>query len=46
MNEETNETIVSESADEAIIIEATPTKKIEITTQEENHSVQVRQREW
>jgi len=38
LNEETNETIVSESADEAIIIEATPTKKIEITTQEENHS--------
>ncbi len=38
LNEETNETIVSESADEAITIEATPTKKIEITTQEENHS--------
>jgi hypothetical protein len=38
LNEETNETIVSESADEAITIEAMPTKKIEITTQEENHS--------
>ena len=38
LNEETNETIVSESADEAITIEAIPTKKIEITTQEENHS--------
>jgi len=38
LNEETNETIVSELIDEAITIEATPTKKIEITTQEENHS--------
>ena len=38
LNEETNETIVSELVDEAITIEATPTKKIEITTQEENHS--------
>ena len=38
LNEETNETIVSESVDEAITIEAMPTKKIEITTQEENHS--------
>jgi hypothetical protein len=38
LNEETNETIVSELVDETITIEATPTKKIEITTQEENHS--------
>jgi hypothetical protein len=38
LNEETNETIVSELVDETITIEATPTKKIEITTQKENHS--------
>lgn len=38
LNEETNETIVSELVDEAITIEATPTKKIEITSQKENHS--------
>ena len=38
LNEETNETIVSESVDEAIPIKVIPTKKIEITTQEENHS--------
>ena len=38
LNEETNETIVSESVDEAIPIKVVPTKKIEITTQEENHS--------
>ena len=38
LNEETNETIVSELVDETITIEATTTKKIEITTQKENHS--------
>ncbi|MDA0648221.1 MAG: DUF2240 family protein [archaeon] len=38
LNEETNETIVSESVDEAITIKAMPTKKIEIATQEENHA--------
>jgi hypothetical protein len=38
LNEETNETIVSESVDEAITIKAMPTEKIEITTQEENHA--------
>ena len=38
LNEETNETVVSELVDEAITIEATPTKKIEIISQKENHS--------
>ena len=38
LNEETNETVVSESVDEVITIKAMTTKKIEITTQEENHS--------
>ena len=38
LNEETNETVVSELVDEAITIEAAPTKKIEIISQKENHS--------
>ncbi len=38
LNEETNETIISELVEETIAIDATPTKKIEIVNQMENHS--------
>lgn len=38
LNEETNETVVSELVEEVITIDATPTKKIEIINQKENHS--------
>jgi hypothetical protein len=38
LNEQINETIVTELVDEVITINATPTKKIEITVLKENHS--------
>ena len=38
LNEQTNETVVSKLVEQAITIEATPTKKIEITTPQEENS--------
>ena len=38
LNEQTNETVVSKLVEQAITIEATPTKKIEITTPKEENS--------
>ena len=38
LNEQTNETVVSKLVEQAITIKATPTKKIEITTPQEENS--------